>query len=49
MSTLAHRLPLFLLLGLAGAGFAVLGLTGWMRNAADIMLSLGAAGLSWCL
>ena len=26
-----------------------LGLAGWIRHAADLMLSLGAAGLSWCL
>lgn len=26
-----------------------LGLAGWVRHASDLMLSLGQAGLSWCL
>lgn len=26
-----------------------LGMAGWIRHAADLMLSLGQAGLSWCL
>jgi hypothetical protein len=38
-----------MLVALSLALLLSLGLAGWVRHAADIMLSLGEAGLSWCL
>lgn len=41
--------PLILGAALLAGLMAALGMAGWMRHASDLMLSLGQAGLSWCL
>ncbi len=49
MMTTQLKLPILLLAGASMALLLALGLAGWIRHAADLMLSLGEAGLSWCL
>lgn len=48
--TLANRkTPLYVLAMLLAGAVLAFGFAGWIRHAADLMLSLGEQGLSWCL